>query len=260
MWICLNCNDLEEWHKTFHSKVDDILLRSCTCRGGSKGYKRKSDKDRGISKDVQKIFNPITGCKNNKSGRCKAWFPQKLFKQTMVNPMTGSLNIKKGEPWMNTISPTVTYLLRCNTDVTSLLSGTAIKAVIACISDYITKPTFKTYVVFDTIISIFERNSEMINGSIDQRETACQLLTQIVNSLIVKMEIGAPMAAMYLLGNPDHYTDHKFCAFYWKSYVCEARSPWKMDMDNQKVIRLQSGIKEVKLWQSLQSEITHLDH
>ena len=74
----------------------------------------------------------------------------------------------------------------------------------------------------------------MINGSIDQRQTAHWLLTQIVNSLTAKMEIGAPMAAMYLLGNPDHYTDHKFCSFYWKSYVCKARSPWKMDMDNQK--------------------------
>ena len=51
----------------------------------------------------------------------------------MVNPMTGSLDIKKGESWMNTINPTITYLLRCNTDVTSLLSGTAIKAVIAYI-------------------------------------------------------------------------------------------------------------------------------
>ena len=85
----------------------------------------------------------------------------------MVNPMTGSLDIKKGESWMNTINPTITYLLRCNTDVTSLLSGTAIKAVIAYISDYITKPTLKTYVVFDTIVSIFEKNSEMINGSTD---------------------------------------------------------------------------------------------
>ena len=144
---CINCNDLEEWCKTFCSTVDDILLRSNihTSSGGSKEYKRKYDKDQGISKDVQKPFNPITGCKSNKSGRCKAWFPRKLFKQTMVNPMTGSLDIKKGEPWMNTISPTVTYLLRCNTDVTSLLSGTAIKAVIAYISDYITKPNHCQY-------------------------------------------------------------------------------------------------------------------
>ena len=52
---------------------------------------------------------------------------------------------------MNTVTPVVSYLLRCNTDVTSLLSGTAIKAVVAYISDYITKLMLKTYIVFDTI-------------------------------------------------------------------------------------------------------------
>lgn len=34
------------------------------------------------------------------------------------------------------------------------------------------------------------------------------------------------MACMYLLGNPDHYTRHKFVPFYWKSFVKEARSAW----------------------------------
>ena len=75
----------------------------------------------------------------------------------MVDPLTGSLNMKKGEPWMNTVNPVITYLLRYNTDVTSLLSGTAIKAVLAYISDYVTKPTLKTYVVFDTSVSVFEK-------------------------------------------------------------------------------------------------------
>ena len=51
-----------------------------------------------------------------------------------VDPKTGALNIKKGERWINTFTPIVTFLLRCNTDVTSLLSGTAIKAIVAYIS------------------------------------------------------------------------------------------------------------------------------
>jgi hypothetical protein len=47
------------------------------------------------------------------------------------------------------------------------------------------------------------------------------MLTKLANALISKMEIGAPMAAMYLLENPDHYTNHQFVKFYWKSYVNE---------------------------------------
>ncbi|KAH7918322.1 hypothetical protein BV22DRAFT_1108389 [Leucogyrophana mollusca] len=48
----------------------------------------------------------------------------------------------------------------------------------------------------------------------------------LVNSLTSKMEIGAPMASLYLLGNPDHYTSHSFVPFYWKSFVHKARNDW----------------------------------
>ncbi len=39
-------------------------------------------------------------------------------------------------------------LCGCNTDVTSLSSGTAIKAVVLYISNYITKSSLKTHVGF----------------------------------------------------------------------------------------------------------------
>ncbi|KAH7918709.1 hypothetical protein BV22DRAFT_996853, partial [Leucogyrophana mollusca] len=51
-------------------------------------------------------------------------------------------------------------------------------------------------------------------------------LTQIVNSLTSKLEIGAPMASLYLLGHPDHYTSHEFASCHWKSFVYEARKDW----------------------------------
>ncbi|KAF8222664.1 hypothetical protein L208DRAFT_1201281, partial [Tricholoma matsutake] len=53
-------------------------------------------------------------------------------------------------------------------------------------------------------------------------------MTKIVNSLSAKMEMGSPMACMYLLGNPDHYTNYLFVPFYWKSFVQEARKPWEL--------------------------------
>ncbi|KAF9549158.1 hypothetical protein CPC08DRAFT_589173, partial [Agrocybe pediades] len=59
----------------------------------------------------------------------------------------------------------------------------------------------------------------ILNSDSQRAERARSLLTKIVNSLTVKMEIGAPMASMYLLGNPDHYTAHVFMPFYWRSYV-----------------------------------------
>ena len=99
-------------------------------------------------------------------------------------------------------SPQVTYLFRCNTDVTSLLSGTAIKAVVAYISDYITKPSLKSHVIFSTIKSVFDNSSELLGGTLGRREKSRKMITKIVNSLTSQLEIGAPMAALYLLGNP----------------------------------------------------------
>jgi hypothetical protein len=111
---------------------------------------------------------------------------------------------------INTVSAEVTYLICSNTDVTSLLSGTAIKAVVAYVSDYIAKLSLKTYLIFEAVKSVFDKNSEMLGGSMDRKEKARQLITQIVNALTAKLEIGGPMASIYLLGNPDHYTGNKF--------------------------------------------------
>jgi uncharacterized UPF0146 family protein len=63
----------------------------------------------------------------------------------------------------------VTYLLRCNTDIISLLSGTAIKAIVAYVSDDVTNPGLKTYTIFDTIRSVFDRCSEMLGGHREEK-------------------------------------------------------------------------------------------
>ena len=74
----------------------------------------------------------------------------------------------------------------------------AIKVVLAYISDYITKPTLKTYVVFDTNVSVFEKNSDMLHGTVDRREMARRMLTQIVNSLTAMMALIVNMAMKFL--------------------------------------------------------------
>lgn len=69
-------------------------------------------------------------------------------------------------------------------------------------------------------------------------------MTQIVNTLISKLEIGAPMASLYLLQHPDHYTSHRFVPFYWTSYVNEVRRSWNsenlVDIDDDSLILTRS--------------------
>ena len=218
---CNECKSLTSWWDRFKNTVDDLILHSNVHNCG----RNLSNGEKTPRKDRPSCIN--------QHGKCKARFPREIFEQTEVDPKTGALNVKKGEAWINTLTPAVTYLLRCNSDVTSLLSGTAIKAIVAYISDYVTKPGLKTYSIFDAIRSVFDRNSQMLGGSMTRKEKARRLIIQIVNSLTAKMEIGGPMASLYLLGNPDHYTSHKFVTVYWKNYVREVMNVWKLDYNEE---------------------------
>ncbi|KAF8229497.1 hypothetical protein L208DRAFT_1286360 [Tricholoma matsutake] len=48
-------------------------------------------------------------------------------------------------------------------------------------------------------------------------------MTNIVNSLSVKLELGGPMINLYLSNNPDHYCSHEFGHLYWKAFVTTSR-------------------------------------
>jgi len=126
-------------------------------------------------------------------------------------------------------------MFQCNTNITCLLSGTAIKAVVMYVSDYITKTSLKTHTIFDSIHSVFSKNSEIIGGTLPMKEKARMVMTSIVNMILAKMEMGAPMISMYLLGNPDHYTDHKFIPFFWQSFVTEAERAFDKAINPLKV-------------------------
>jgi len=167
---CKNCQQLETWWQKFRKITNDLIFES--------------------------NVHDRPGC-INKYGNCKARFPRNLFTQTEVDPKTGALNVKKGEPWINTLTPLVTYLLKCNSDITSLLSGTAIKAIVAYISDYVTKPGLKIYSIFDA---------------------------------------GGSMASLYLLENPNHYTSHEFIPVYWKNYVREVLKYWRSEKNLEEIL------------------------
>ena len=81
----------------FQNTVDDLILRSnvCKCHTSIPADEKKQKKER-------------RGC-INKHGNCKVQFPRQTFEKTKVDPKTGALNIKKGEKWINTLTPIVTW-------------------------------------------------------------------------------------------------------------------------------------------------------
>ena len=199
---CTNEDCYEQWQEHFRTVTNEILYRSNrhSCR--------------------------IGGCKKHPNALCKARFPRPCFEETVIDGQ-GHVEVKHHETWLNTFNYLLSYLIRCNSDVTSLLSGTSIKAIIAYVTDYITKTSLKSHVMFDIIQGVLERNAEVVGDNKSGSEKARKLMVQITNAFMSHLELGAPFAATYLLGLPDHYTNFQFKVCYWQSYVNEIEKVWK---------------------------------
>ncbi|KAJ7163699.1 hypothetical protein C8R46DRAFT_901899, partial [Mycena filopes] len=85
----------------------------------------------------------------------------------------------------------------------------------------------KTYQAFASVFEVFDRNSEQVSEeNVEGTVKAKNLMRQMINSMSTKLEIGSPMASMYVLGNPDHYSSHKFVNFWWRTYVTFIKRHW----------------------------------
>lgn len=140
---CESCNKHQQWWTQYKEEVDKILYLSnvhhCVTKNKST-QAPKGAKNSGLTEVDNR------GCTNPDTGECKARFPRLLsLKQLWTQ---------------NTFTPVVSYLMCCNHDVTSLLSGTAIKSVVGYVADYITKTPLKTHVMFQSVRQVFERNVE----------------------------------------------------------------------------------------------------
>ncbi|KAE9387581.1 hypothetical protein BT96DRAFT_960361 [Gymnopus androsaceus JB14] len=136
---CPTCLTYSKWFLKYQHTIDNLVFKS-----------NWHECFRGIGKDGT-IINKAkfeSSCLNNNFKQYKARFPRECFPESVVDPDTGHISLKKGEKWLNDVIPALTYLVHGNTDVTSLMSGTAIKAAVVYIADYITKTGLKTHVVF----------------------------------------------------------------------------------------------------------------
>jgi hypothetical protein len=159
---CERCDALSSWWSRFRSEVNTLLFKSNI-------HKCSTTKNKDGSQHKGHAFK---GCLDNVHGKCKVRFPRSVQAHTEVDPETGSIIMKKTKQWLNTFSYLVTYLFRCNTDVTSLRSSTAIKSVLLYVINYVTKVPLKTYAVFDIVRLIFERNPDVIGSSETSKEKA----------------------------------------------------------------------------------------
>ncbi|KAH6911648.1 hypothetical protein BKA70DRAFT_1099376, partial [Coprinopsis sp. MPI-PUGE-AT-0042] len=124
---CDHCNALQPWWDWFKQVCDDLVFRS-----------------------------NVHACRD-KDGVCRACFPRDIYPETVVDPEDGHIFLKKLEDMINTYTPLLTYLLRCNTDVTCLNSGTSMCEVIKYVTDYITKVSLKSHHIFSAALDIYQK-------------------------------------------------------------------------------------------------------
>ncbi|KAJ7143087.1 hypothetical protein C8R43DRAFT_1089034 [Mycena crocata] len=120
--LCAKCNDYRGWLDGYQLEVDDLLVRS------------------------------------NIHTHVLARFPREVFEESAF-AADGHVDVRHIEPMINTINPVLTFLNRCNTDVTSMLSGTAVKAVVSYVSDYVSKLSLKSYQMFASVYQVFQRRT-----------------------------------------------------------------------------------------------------
>ncbi|KAJ3521857.1 hypothetical protein NMY22_g12139 [Coprinellus aureogranulatus] len=187
---CSECEAVRKWEEHFSFSVDHVVYRSNihSC------YNKV-----GVTSANGEYKEHVSGkgC-INKDGICTARFPRKLIPASCIDP-DGHINMKKLEQWINTINRTMAYCFGCNTDSSSLLSGTAVKATAGYVADYIVKMGLKTYEIFSSIYDVFEKQTGIWSESDSDHQAARRLILKMANSLAGKIEIGGPMAAMYLL-------------------------------------------------------------
>ncbi len=170
------------------------------------------------------------GCLRPPDFECRARFPRNpLYSESFVDQDSGALRFRKDEAWINTYNVVLSYLMRCNTDVTCLLSGTQVRAVLAYVTDYITKMSLKTYTIFETIQTVISGNATLVSDSPTRADAARKLIVKVVNALTSQLQTGGPLVCGQLMDLPDHYKNKHFKVFYWYSYTYAVANAWDED-------------------------------
>ena len=145
-------------------------------------------------------------------GNCRMRIDGTVCMQSMVDPETESICLRRLHPWINNYNDVVLFLLQCNMDIKFIGSGPAAKALTYYISDYITKNDLKVHVGLQAIQAAIESHQKRFAddpaSSASTRER--NLLTKTVNAMMGRREISHQQVMSYLVGGGDYYASHEF--------------------------------------------------
>ena len=153
-----------------------------------------------------------------RDGLCKARFPREIVKESFLDEK-GHFHLAQLNSNTNRPTSLVSYGSGSNNDNTPLQSGTATKGIICYTTNYNSKSPLKMQTTFDTIKAVMTSNINETGKEHDSDVLGRQLLIKMCNMLTVKMEMGGPMVAHYLLGGKGYYSNIIFKDLFWTNFT-----------------------------------------
>ncbi|KAH8795883.1 hypothetical protein DL96DRAFT_1567013 [Flagelloscypha sp. PMI_526] len=134
---------------------------------------------------------------------------------------SGNLILQKLDGLVNNYNSTVLEAMRCNMDIKFIGSGTAAKACLYYVIDYITKSQLSAHIGYAAVESALKVVQDQMNGAYKRggiKEQGKMLLRKCAFSMLARQEVAAPMVMTYLLDLKDHFTNFQYRQWYWQAF------------------------------------------
>jgi hypothetical protein len=135
-----------------------------------------------------------------------------------IDGETGDLCLRCLDGMVNNFNATIIQTMRCNMDIKFIGSGSAAKAIMYYITNYISKPELKTNVAYAALELAVQKLGEYHPEEDMLTTRAKQMLQKCCHAMISHQEMPAQAVALHLMDYGDRYTSHEFRRLYWTSF------------------------------------------
>ncbi|KAF5311183.1 hypothetical protein D9611_012999 [Ephemerocybe angulata] len=164
---------------------------------------------------------------------CRFGMDGSIHPSTTIDGSDGTVRVRRRHPRMTTYNPTITFLLKCNTDIKFIGSGADAKAFMYYVTDYITKAPLSMHAGLTALsyaIQQAESRGVLQNHPADV-SSARRATTIAVNSMLGRQEISHPQVMSYILGGGEHYTNESFQAINWAEIIRYVMKAFPLQQD-----------------------------
>ncbi|KAF5320357.1 hypothetical protein D9611_011328 [Ephemerocybe angulata] len=140
---------------------------------------------------------------------------------TTVDQTEGTIAIRRLHPKMTHYNPSIIFLLKCNTDIKFIGSGSDAKAFMYYVTDYITKAPLSMHAGLTALAYAIKQGDDkkVLRMSDNQEADPRRAVTIAINSMLGRQELSHPQVMSYVLGGGEYYTSERFQAVNWSEVI-----------------------------------------